>query len=332
MRSSRRRFIQTTAAALGAMPLSSLLTAQGESWKMNYRPFGTTGLQVSEVSLGGHFDGPGWEDKDARSQDLRNAVIDRAIERGINFFDTNYDYEREQLGIALEGKRDKIILASDVNNREGVNKKATRETIRRRIDEHLKMLRTDRIDIFRLMAGVEHPTDPQMEGVLEAFGEMKDEGLASFLALSIHDPTVLAENLRKWGSEIDLCYCPFSYVTPRLADELLPTAAELGVGVICIKPFAKGTLFQLPEDDPRMEGIDPGNISLARANLKWILSHEAVSTVIPGMELPSEVDDNVLASGAGGPTAEETALLERVSPIVRHSLPEHYAWLRRWHV
>ena len=331
MTPTRRDFLRTTAAALGAVAAGDLASGQPEGWQMRYRPFGKTGLQVSEVSLGGHYDGPGHEEKAAKAQDVRNAVVQRAIDQGINFFDTNYDYEREQLGIALEGKRDQVILASDVNNKPDLGRGATRDNILRRSEQHLQMLRTDHVDIFRLMAGVEHPTDPQMEGVLEAFGQMKDAGMARFFALSIHDPTVLAERLGKWGEHIDLCYCPFSFVTPRLAEELLPTTTRLGIGVICIKPFAKGTLFQLPGDDPRLEGLETEGISLARANLKWILSHEGVSTVIPGMELPEEVDDNVLASGAGAPTEAELGLLELTSPVVRDSLPDSYAWLRGWH-
>ena len=49
------------------------------------------------------------------------------------------------------------------------------------------------------------------------------------------------------------------------------------------------------------------------------------------MELPEEVDDNVLASGAGAPTEAELGLLELTSPVVRDSLPDSYAWLRGWH-
>ena len=56
-----------------------------------------------------------------------------------------------------------------------------------------------------------------------------------------------------------------------------------------------------------------------------------MSTVIPGMELPEEVDDNVLASGAGAPTDEEMGLLEGAAPLARQALPRQYAWLRRWH-
>jgi aryl-alcohol dehydrogenase-like predicted oxidoreductase len=341
---SRREFLRYT--SLGAVGVSLAgagvlaaernvaqtvsLPSETEPWQMRYRPLGQTGLNLSEVSLGGHYDGPGCEAKGAKSQEMRHAVVQRALDLGINFFDTNYDEERQTLGVALKGKRDRVFVASDVNNESNLDGKQTRDNILRQIEAHLALLQTDHIDIFRLMAGILHPTEEQMEGTLEAFETLRAQGQARFFALSIHDPAVLAGWLAK-GRPIDAVYVPFSFLIPKAAEALFPTVTERQVGVIVIKPFAKGSLFRLARDDQRLHDLPRSpEESLAVANLKWILSHPAVTTVIPGMETPAEVEQNVRASGSGPLRAEEKAALERAASSALAALPEGYGWLRDW--
>ncbi|MGD8237853.1 MAG: aldo/keto reductase [Armatimonadota bacterium] len=330
---TRRDFLRGLAgraAGLGAAFRAVRPGQADEGWKMQYRRLGRTGLMFSEVSLGGHYDGPGHQEKNAKAQEMRNAVVDRALELGVTFFDTNYDYEREQLGIALEGKRERIYLASDVNNDPELDRESTRQNILRQINEHLGMLRTEYVDLFRFMSGFELPSDEQLEGAMDAFKQLKADGKARFFAMSHHEPEGWVPLLRK-RDDIDVCYVPFSYITPKAAEEMLPLARERDVGVICIKPFAKGTLFKIPEDDEKLAGLrrDRGQ-SLARANLKWILSHEGVTTVIPGMELPDEVEDCVRASGDSRVSDAERAALEAAKPHVLAALPDEYGWLSKW--
>ncbi len=330
---TRREFLRRVAAraaGLGAAFGGARSGQADDGWKMQYRRLGRTELMVSEVSLGGHYDGPEHEQKNAKAQATRNAVVDRAIELGINFFDTNYDYERGQLGIALEGKRERVYLASDVNNDKELDREGTRQNVLRQINEHLAMLRTDHVDLFRFMAGSKLPTDEQFEGAMAAFKQVKAEGKARFFAMSHHEPDGWMSLLQK-RDDIDVCYVPFSYITPKAAEKLIPLAKERDVGVICIKPFAKGTLFRIPADDEKLQGLrrDRGE-SLARANLKWILATEGVSTVIPGMELPEEVADNVRASGSSGLSAGERAALQASAEHAVRALPDEYRWLTTW--
>ena len=307
-------------------------TCAEQAGKMKYRTLGGTGLKVSEVAIGGHFNGIGWKKKGSNRQSLRNEVIGEAYKLGINFFDTNEVYESEKIGIALKAngiKRDKIFLSADTNAYDGVGKnKSAKEIINETIEEvdrHIAALKTSYVDIFRFTTWGEKYNEMGIKAGLEAFKILKKDGKARYFAISNHNPVDL-QIMIKEIPELDILYIPYSYIT-RKAEEVFPVAKEKGIGVICIKPFVHGSLFNIKNIDISKMGSNLKKIlessdsntdellkdtkqSLALANLKFILNNENISTIIPGMETVEEVKENVMASYEGKITDSDMGLLE----------------------
>ena len=332
--------------------LTKVELSKKEGFKLKKRKLGRTNLLVSEIGLGGHYNGLGWQEKDSKNQDLREVVVRKTLEYGINYFDTNDDYERKSLGLIFKkmpGIREKIYLVADINDKKE-NKEETKRYLLDRIDEQLKMLQVDYVDVMRFTCIANKTPDENIKGAIEAFQQMKKDGKARFLAVAQHDPDLLLRWINKWN-EFDIIYTPYSYLIQRAQERLFPEAKKKNIGIICIKPFAKGTLFKFKdikelnfggsgfrdirnrlerESRDLKDLMMDENISLARATLKFILSNDNISTVIPGMETPEEVSDNVLASGAGKIRKSEINLLERSIHGFDSLLPENYLWLKKW--
>ena len=319
------------------------------NFRVKKRKLGKTNLWVSEIGLGGHYDGIGWQEKDSKNQDLRENVVKRALDYGINYFDTNGTPERESLELIFKRNRDlrdKIYLVADINDRND-NKGDTIKFLLEQIDKQLEMLQVDYVDVMRFTCVANKTPDENIEGAIEAFQKMKKDRKARFFAVAQHDPDLLLSWIKKWD-EIDIIYSPYSFLIQKADEKLFPEAKKKNIGIVCIKPFAKGTLFRLNnlkelkggsgfrDIKRRLEGENRDlkalskdeNISLARTTLKFILSNEDVSIVIPGMETPDEVDDNVPASGDR--IINELEMLEKNKNGFGSLLPENYRWLKKW--
>lgn len=321
-------------------------------FKVKKRKLGKTNLWVSEIGLGGHYNGLGWQEKDSKNQELREAVVRKTLEYGINYFDTNGDPERKSLGLIFKkmpGIREKIYLVADINDRRD-NKEETKEFLLEQIDKQLEMLQVDYVDVMRFTCVANKTPDENVEGAIEAFQQMKRDGKARFLAVAQHDPDLLLRWITKWN-EFDVIYTPYSYLIQKAQERLFPEAKKRNIGIICIKPFAKGTLFKfkdikelnfggsgfrdvknrLEKENRDIKNLPMNeNISLARTTLKFILSNDNISMVIPGMETPEEVGDNVLASGAGEIRKSEIHRLEKNKHSFDSLLPDGYLWLKKW--
>lgn len=361
----RRRFIKNLsfsfAGALTAARCTKFNKACTEASKMKFRILGRTGLKVSEVALGGHYTGVGWQEKGSKRQSLRNEVFGEAYKLGINFFDTNEVEESEKIGIALsENKipRDKILLSADTNAYNGIRKKSATKEITDKItkdaidevNRHIEALKTSYVDIFRLTTWSDPYKEEGIKAGIEAFKILKREGKARFFAISNHNPKDLFTMIKEIP-ELDILYIPYSYITTK-AEEVFPVAKEKGIGVICIKPFVRGTMFKLKNIDLREIGgmrqwldesdkapeelIKDKTHSLALANLKFILSNENISTIIPGMETVEEVRENVRASYEEKITDSETALLDcfwnnhQGERHINEMCSGKYHFLRQW--
>ncbi|MFC1558539.1 aldo/keto reductase, partial [candidate division KSB1 bacterium] len=359
----RRHFIRNLsfsfAGALTAVRCAKCNKAgTDETGKMKYRMLGRTGMRVSEVALGGHFTGMGWQEKGSKRQSLRNEVIGEAYKQGINFFDTNEVSESEKIGIALEAngiKRDKILLSADTNAYDGVGKnKSAKEIIADTIDEvdrHIAALKTSYVDIFRYTTWSNEFNEMGLKAGVEAFKILKKDGKARHFAISNHNPKDLFRMIDEIP-QLEILYIPYSYITTK-AEEVLPAANKKGIGVICIKPFVRGTLFKLKSIDlSKMGGVmrkwleetdktpeellKDTKLSLAMANLRFILDNKNISTVIPGMETVEEVKENIRASYEEKLTDSETALLDSFwnNHQGEHHINEmcsgNYHFLRQW--
>lgn len=326
---------------------------KGKTSKMNYRRLGRTDLKVSEIGLGGHYDGPNNEQKKSKEQWQRDAVFQECFKYGINYFDTNYEYERETLGLALKtmpGIRENIIMVTDINDRKNTGSE-TYDFLMQMIDVQLAKLQLPSVDIFRFTTVINKTPFERVEAAIRAFKQMKKDGKVRFLAVSQHDPDLLLQWVNKYD-EIDIIYIPYNYFAPKAEEELLPVAKKKDIGVVVIKPFNKGTIFdpqmiemmknesgsgsvieltELEKKERTPDDLTMGtDFTLAQASLRYILSNENVTTVVPGMETVDEVRENLAIVNSGKFSEREQILLQQYSDHFHKVLPENYQWLKCW--
>lgn len=236
---SRRKFIRCSATTVAAASLVGSLTSCSTSTEyglrskpgtMPMRVLGKTGLKVSILSFGGG------------SQFLRNddgdwePIMAKALESGINYFDTSSDYERddsilseERYGRILPPYRNQLILATKFNPRDAAGARAE-------VEESLRRMRTDYVDII-LIHSIEPDDDIAAieRGCYREMVRMKDEGIARFIGFSSMDSAPKSKELLE-NLDIDvamLALNPTQY--GDFAKIVMPVARRKNVGVVAMK-------------------------------------------------------------------------------------------------
>lgn len=241
---------------------------------MEYVTLGKTGLQISRLGFGGIP----IQRVDAETT---KSLVKAMVEKGINYIDTarGYTVSEEFLGEALEGVRDRFVLATKSMARD-------KETMAKDIDISLSNLRTDYIDLYQ----VHNPNVAQLEvviapgGALEALMEAKEAGKIGHIGLTAHSLEVFEMGLNlPW---VETIMFPYNIVETQ-GEELIRKCTEKNVGVIAMKPLAGGAI----ED--------------ATLALRFICSNPDISVVIPGMFDLKEVDQNLAACEDASPLSEE---------------------------
>jgi aryl-alcohol dehydrogenase-like predicted oxidoreductase len=326
--------------------------AEEKESRMVYRRLGRTGLSVSEIGLGGHYDGPNWQEKQSKEQWQREAVFKECLKYGINYFDTNDENERKSFGLALKSMpeiREQIFIVTDINDRKETGED-TYDFLMQKIAEQLTNLQLPHVDILRFTTVIKRTPPERLEAAIKAFRQIKKAGKAKFLAVAQHDPELLLEWISKYD-EIDIIYMPYNYFASKAEEELFPAAKRKDIGVVVIKPFNKGTIFDpklletmkfgsgsrsvIERAEQEKKERTPGdltkgtNLTLAQASLRYILSNENVSAVIPGMETVDEVRENIKVAGAKFGRLEHD-ILNRYAAHWQKALPENYQWLNEW--
>lgn len=208
---------------------------------MKKRRLGTSELYVSEIGLG--CMSLGRDEKHARS------LIDQALELGINFLDTADLYDQglneEFVGRALKSRRNDIILATKVGNRFEVGKDGwwwdpSKKYIKEEVKESLRRLGTDYIDLYQLHGGT---IDDPIDETIEAFEELKQEGVIRYYGISSIRPNVIKEWLKR--SNIVSIMMQYSLLDRR-PEEWFSLIQEHNVSVIARGPLAQGLLTERP--------------------------------------------------------------------------------------
>jgi len=248
---------------------------------MKKRILGRTGLEVSVVGLGGiPLQGI---DPAAAAR-----VVEEALSAGIDFVDTarGYTDSEEKIGRALEGRRDAVAIASKAMSRSAGG-------MRRELEESLRDLRTDRIDLYQLHAvssGDQLDRALGPEGAFEALDRARDRGEVRFIGVTGHVPELILKAIET--GLFDTVQIPLNPLETRWIEAVVPAARERSIGVIGMKPLAGGALRNAP------------------AALRFALGRGA-DVVIPGMDSPDQVRQNAGAVEAGlEPTAEDLTALE----------------------
>ena len=223
--------------------------------------FGKTGLHVSRVAMGGIP-----LQRPAIDEAVR--VVHRALDLGVNFFDTaaGYGVSEERFGKALAGRRNGVIIATKSGRR-------TKEEAAGEIERSLKRLQTDYIDIWQFHNVADPDTMAKVlgpGGAMEAAQEALKAGKIRHIGLSSHNLETAIEAVK--SGRFETIQFPFNYVTREPADELIPLAAEKGVGFIGMKPFAGGMLGR------------------ADLSIKYVLQFDSVIPD-PGIETMEEIEE-----------------------------------------
>lgn len=329
---------------------------------MKYNILGNTGLLVSELCLGTMtFGGRGfWTAIGELDQEPVDELVKRSVDAGINFIDTANVYSEglseEMTGRAIRNlglDRKKLVLATKVRGRmgDGPNDTGlTRAHILDQVDESLRRLNTDYIDLYQI-----HGFDPftPLEETLRALEDVVGSGKVRYIGCS---------NLSAWHLMKALAYSDYNglsrfvslqaYYTIAGRDlerEIIPLLKDQQVGLMVWSPLAGGLLsgkfkrdgsgpegarrvaFDFPPVDKErafdiLDVMHPmaeaKGVSVARLALAWLLHQEAVTTIIIGAKKMEQLEDNLKAVDLKF-TADELKRLDEVS-----RLPEEYpGWM-----
>src|SRR5690349_14866349 len=314
---------------------------------MKYRPLGRTGWNVSDISFGAWAIGGAWgQVTDEESMKALHAAIDA----GVNLIDTADVYgngRSERLVSRLKKERKEEILILTKAGRKlpkQVTEGYSRENLTRWIDDSLKNLATDVIDLLQLHCP---PTDlyyhPEVFGMLDDFVKA---GKLRYYGVSVER---VEEALKAVEfPNVQSVQMIFNCFRQRPAGVFFPLAKERKVGILARVPLASGMLTgklkrdsQFEKDDHRnfnrhgeafdvgetFSGVDydlglqaveeirallPAGMSMTQFALRWILMFDAVSCAIPGGKRPEQVADNCRASDLSPVSAETMAAVKRI--------------------
>lgn len=241
---------------------------------MEYVTLGKTGLNISRLGFGGIP----IQRVDA---EVTKTLVKEMAAKGINFIDTarGYTVSEEFLGEALEGVRDKFVLATKSMSR-------TKEAMAADIETSLKNLKTDYIDLYQ----VHNPTMEQLEqvmaegGALEALMEAREAGKIGHIGLTGHSLELFEKAVTlDW---VETFMFPYNIVETQ-GEELMHQCTEKNIGFIVMKPMAGGAI-----EDPELA-------------LRFICSNPDATVVIPGMYDLKEIEQNLSAVENTAPLSEE---------------------------
>lgn len=322
---------------------------------MEYRRLGSTELEVSAVSLGTWAIGGMWGAVD--DAESKRAIY-RAIELGVNFFDTADVYgigrSEELLRETTADKADEIYIATKFCRLDDFQdpKNYSEAKVRAYCEGSLRRLGRERIDLYQIHCP---PTEILRDGsVFEVLDKLQAEGKVRYYGVSVE--SVEQGLIAMDYPGVRALQVIFNIFRQKLIDELFPVAKEKGVGILARVPLASGLLTgkftkesRFAEDDHRnynrdgqffnvgetfaglpfdkgvelaegLRWIAEGRGTMARAALRWILTFDAVSCAIPGFKSVSQVNENMAALTTPGFSQDE---LERLAAYYRTEVAPH---------
>jgi aryl-alcohol dehydrogenase-like predicted oxidoreductase len=265
---------------------------------MEMRDLGRTGVTVPVVGVGT------WQtfDVPARDDDVR-ARVDEALDAGANLFDSSPMYGRaeETLGRALEERRDRALIATKLWT--GDDAEAERQA------ERALAWYGGRVELYQVHNLLAWPKR------LDLLERLRDEGKVLAIGATHYSPSAFEElaTVMRTG-RIEAIQVPYNPRQREVEREILPLAAELGLGVVVMEPFDSGGLMRRPPDRRELEPLNEfGVTTWAQALLKWILSDPRCTVAIPATSRLGRTRENAAAGDPPWFGEEERALVARLA-------------------
>ncbi len=256
--------------------------------------FGSTGLDVSRIGLGGYpFSGVnrarGWDPYSPEGRRTAIETIHRALDLGINYIDTAPGYgeghSERLIGEVMRTRRDECVLATKVAWK-GLDK----ESVKASVLESLGRLRTDHLDVVQFHGGMYGPEDYEHimhRGPLQALHELRESGEVRFIGLTAEEPWTARPFLA--SGQFQVVQLAYNLIYQSAALHALHDARERGIGVVTMRTMTSGIFQRLVRSlAPEWEEVrDPYEVCLS-----FVLSDPRVHVALVGMRWPEEVERN----------------------------------------
>ncbi|MCW3468017.1 aldo/keto reductase [Chitinophaga nivalis] len=290
---------------------------------MQYHLLGNSTLPVSEIAFGCMSLG--------KEDDANERLIAQAIAHGINFFDTADLYEHGQnettLGKALLGKRQSVIIATKVGNQwkkdgSGWDWNPGKKYILSAVEESLKRLQTDYIDLYQLHGGT---IDDPIDETIAAFETLKQQGKIRYYGISSIRPNVIRAYIER--SNIVSVMMQYSLLDRRPEEACLAMLQRNNIGVLTRGSLASGLLVNKPAApylSYSQEAVAAAAAAVAKLSsvereraqtaLRYVLQHQAVTAAVVGIRTPAQLEDIMQTVQSPALQPEERQLLQQVLP------------------
>lgn len=300
--SSRRSFLAAglalpvagvASAVASPTPAPAPQQAKRPAGQLSYRTLGKTGMKVTTVGYGCMITSD-------------STVITRAVDMGINYFDTSRNYQNGQnermVGAALGAKRKNIFLSSKCDEKTGTG-------ILAELDTTLKELNTDYLDVWYLhgLGTAAQITDD----LVEAQRKAKRQGKVRFIGVSTHTLPAIVDRVIE--TKLDVVLAQYNFTSAEAYGAGLDKLNQAGVGLVAMKVMARA-------GRRGRGGAEPAPAAPAgrpAAALKWVIKNPAIATTVPSMTDIDQLEENFRVMGQAFTDADAkvlTAALKEVRP------------------
>jgi len=276
---------------------------------MEYRQLGETSLKISVLGFGASPLGDVFHQTDAAE---RMAAVHLAVDRGINFFDVSPYYgitlAETRLGEALEGRREKVVLATKCGRYGGSEFDFSAKTITARFEDSLKRLRTDYVDLLQAHDVEFGHVEQVVEETLPAMRRLQEQGKARFIGITGYSLKNLMEIAGRVKVDSILSYCRSNLLVTDMQEALVPFAKKNGIGLINASPLHMGIITEqgAPEWHPAPQAVrDAGRrvveacksrgADASEVALRFCLEQKDVASTLVGISSRAHVERNLQA-------------------------------------
>ena len=290
---------------------------------MKYHQLGNSDLHISTIGFGCM--------SLSDNQTSNEQILHKAIDLGINFFDTADLYQKgwneTSVGQALKSKRKDLVIATKVGNQwrpdgSGWDWNPNKDYILKCVEESLTRLQTDYIDLYQLHGGT---IDDPIDDTIAAFEQLKQQGKIRYYGISSIRPNVIREYIKR--SNIVSVMMQYSLLDRRPEETCLSLLQQHHIGVLARGPVAQGLLVNKPakpylnysaeqvqQAAVAVQTVSNKQRNAAQTAIQFVLDHPAVTAAIPGIRTLQQLEEAVQAVEALMLTKEDMHLLQQSIP------------------